>query len=303
VSISRRSVLSSAVLATGAALAAASASRNARPGRDTSIGIRNSAAVADQSGTLAVGIALGSGYQNYFISLSAADQQQEIGRMQAAHIAWVRMDADWETVQPTANGGFDWSVPDATAKVMLAAGMKLDVLLYESPAWARRAAWTAPLRSPWPTPDPALYAAYCAAAAAHYSAMGVHTFELWNEPNLDPGVAPPPKAGTPSGWGFLSPLGFADLAVAAYPAIKAADPAATVLGGTLATHDENGFGGTVRTASWAALKAGATSAQITCAGAVSSDAWMLLADADGLFPVGTVITAARTGIGYTVAPR
>jgi hypothetical protein len=84
-----------------------------------------------------VGVALGSGYQSYFTTLSASDQQQEIARMRAAHISWVRMDADWNTVQPTASGGFDWSVPDLTAKVMLAAGMRLDVLLYESPTWAR----------------------------------------------------------------------------------------------------------------------------------------------------------------------
>jgi hypothetical protein len=303
VTISRRRLLSSAALAAGGiALGATSLRSNAATGPVTSLADRNSAAVANASGGLNVGVALGSGYQDYFATLSASGQQSEIERMQAANIAWVRLDADWETVQPTASGGFDWSVPDATATVMLAAGMQLDVLLYESPAWARRAAGAAPLDSPWPTPDPSLYAAYCAAAAAHYSAMGVHTFELWNEPNLDTGVAPAPKLGTPSGWGYLSPLGFADLAVAAYPAIKAADPVSTVLGGTLATHDEYGSGGTVRTASWPAVPAGAASAQVACATAASADVYMLLADANSAFPVGTVITAVQAGAGYTVAP-
>jgi len=259
------------------------------------------AEVASTSGALSVGVALGSGYQSYFASLSASAQQSEIERMQAANIRWVRLNADWNIVQPTATGGFDWSVPDQTANVMLAAGMKLDILLYESPVWARLAAGAAPLESPWPTPDPSLYAAYCAAAATHYSAMGVHTFELWNEPNLDTGVAAG-KAGTPSGWGYLSPLGFANLAVAAYPAIKAADPDSTVLGGTLATHDEYGYGGTVRTASWSAIAAGSTNAQVTCTAAASADLYTLLADADGLFPVGTIISSVEPGVGYTVAP-
>jgi hypothetical protein len=298
--ISRRSVLTSGALAAGA-VALGTMPLLRRPGGTPAV-TGHLAEAASTSGALAVGVALGSGYQSYFASLSSGAQQYEIGRMQAANITWVRLDADWNTVQPTADGGFDWSVPDATAGVMLAAGMNLDILLYESPAWARLAAGAAPLGSPWPTPNPALYATYCAAAATHYSAKGVRTFELWNEPNLDTGVAPAPKLGTPSGWGYLSPLGFADLAVAAYPAIKAADPGATVLGGTLATHDEYGYGGTVRTASWAAIAAGSASAEVICATAASSDLYTLLADADGLFPVGSYITGVQPGAGYTVAP-
>lgn len=293
--ISRRSVLASGVLAAGS-VAAWSLRKSGPP---ASVGPLVKAASTSEARD--VGIALGSGYQSYFTSLSSDDQQTVVKQMQAANIGWIRLDADWNVVQPTADSGFDWSVPDETASVMLAAGMKLDVLLYESPDWARLAAGAAPLNSPWPTPEPSLYADYCAAAATHYSAVGVHTFELWNEPNLDSGVAPG-KAGTPSGWGYLSPLGFADLAVAAYQAIKAADSSATVLGGTLATHDEYGYGGTVRTASWATVPAGSTSAQVSCTTASSSDQYTLLADAHGAFPVGTHVTEVNPGVGYTVAP-
>lgn len=301
VNISRRSLLTSGTLAVGVS------ALGARRGPGTSAGSGTAAVggfeqVASTSGIPTVGVALGSGYQAYFAGLSSSAQQSEISRMKAANISWVRLDADWNVVQPNQNGGFDWSSPDATATVMLAAGMNLDILLYESPAWARLAAGAAPLGSPWPTPDPSLYAQYCAAAATHYSAMGVHTFELWNEPNLDSGYAPAPKLGTPSGWGYLSPLGFAGLAVAAYPAIKAADPDAFVLGGTIANHDEYGYGGTVRSASWAQIAAGATTAQISCATAASTDRYMMIADADGLLPAGTHITDVQPGVGYTVAP-
>ncbi|HWG24106.1 hypothetical protein [Actinospica sp.] len=260
------------------------------------------APVASTSSGPAVGLALGSGYQSYFATLSSSAQQSEISRMKAANIAWVRMDADWNDIQNPKAGDFDFSVPNATASVLLAAGMNLDILLYESPVWARLAAGATSLNGPWPTPDPALYADYCAAAAGNFSAMGVHTFELWNEPNLDSGVAPAPKLGTPSGWGYLSPLGFADLAVAAYPRIKAADPQAFVLGGTLANHDEYGYGGTVRSASWAQISAGSATAQINCAAAASTDLYMLIADANSLLPAGTYVTAVQPGVGYTVAP-
>jgi hypothetical protein len=96
--ISRRRLLSSAALAAGGiALGATSLRRNAATGPVTSLADRNPAAVANASGGLNVGVALGSGYQEYFTTLSASGQQSEIGRMQAANIAWVRLDADWET--------------------------------------------------------------------------------------------------------------------------------------------------------------------------------------------------------------
>lgn len=250
-----------------------------------------------QKGNLALGIALGSGYQNYFASLTSGQQQTVISQMKACGITWIRMDADWWTVQTTQNGGFNWSAPDAVANVFLAAGMNLVILLNEAPAWALQAAGTAPLHSPWPTPTPSLYAAYCAAAATHYSSLGVHVYELWNEPNLDLG------AGTQAGWGHLSPLGFAGLATAAYPAIKAADPKAYVLGGTLATSSELGTAGTSRSgASWSAVSAGATSATITCSAALSGDAYGLLTDTADGWPLGTVISASTAGTGWTVTP-
>lgn len=247
-------------------------------------------------GNLAIGIALGSGYQAYFASLSSSQKTSVINQMKAAGITWIRMDAEWWTVQPSS-GAFDWSVPDATADPLLAAGMNLVILLNTSPLWARRAANTTPLFSPWQTPDPGLYATYCAAAATHYSAKGVHVFELWNEPNLNLG---PNSA---AGWGHLSPLGFAELAVAAYPAIKNADPAAFVVGGTLATSSEFGTAGSDKTnASWTAVPAGATSATITCSAASSADAYGILTDTADGWPTGTVITAATTGTGWTVKP-
>lgn len=248
-----------------------------------------------KKGNLAVGVALGSGYQAVFAALSSGAQQTVISKMKAAGITWIRMDAEWWTVQPTS-GAYNWSVPDATASVMTAAGMNLVILLNESPVWARRSAGVG-LGTPWQTPTPSLYAAYCAAAATHYSAMGVHTYELWNEGNLDTG------ASTAAGWGPWSPLGAAELAVAAYPAIRAADPRAFVLGPSLATSSEFGTAGTSRTgASWSAVTAGATTAAITCTAAVTGDLYGILTDTVDGWPVGTIISSSTAGTGWTVRP-
>jgi hypothetical protein len=247
-------------------------------------------------GNLALGISLGSGYQAIFAALSGAAQQAVITKMKAAGITWIRLDAEWWTVQPTQNGGYDWSVPDASVDVFRAAGMNVLVLLNESPVWARRTAG-AVLGTPWQTPDPALYAAYCAAAAVHYTAKGVTAVELWNEPNLDSGAT------TAAGWGPWSPLGAAELAVAAYPAIKAASPNTWVLSPSLATSSELGTAGTDRTgASWSTVAAGTTTATITCPAAVAGDQYGLLTDLTDGWPLGTIITAASAGTSWTVRP-
>jgi hypothetical protein len=247
-------------------------------------------------------VALGSGYQSYFASMTASAQAALIAEMQASNIEWVRIDADWSQVEPD-EGTYCFTATDTVVSALTSNGMNVVILLYESPQWARQPAGTAPLDSPWPTPDPAQYAAYCQKVVERYSAApyGVHTYELWNEPNLDTGVAAG-KSGTSSGWGYLSPMGFAGLATAAYPLIKEADPDSLVLGGTLATHDEYGYGGTVRSgASWPAIASGATTAQVSCATAAAGDQYMLIADASALLPVGTYIAQVQTGVGYTIA--
>jgi hypothetical protein len=67
------------------------------------------------------------------------------------------------------------------------------------------------------------YAAFAGAAAARYSALGVHHWEIWNEPNIVQFWQPRPD-----------PARYAALLVAASAAIRAADPAATIITGGLA---------------------------------------------------------------------
>ena len=80
----------------------------------------------------------------------------------------------------------------------------------------------------WP-PDPGRYAAYAARLARRYGPLGVHHWEVWNEEN------------SPTFWqpGVDAAL-YTRLLAAAYPAIKAADPAATVILGGLAPQADSG---------------------------------------------------------------
>jgi hypothetical protein len=73
------------------------------------------------------------------------------------------------------------------------------------------------------SPSPTAYPAFAQAAVARYAALGVHTYEVTDEPN------------TAHYWN--APINVAEyttLLQATYPVIKTADPAATVLVGDLA---------------------------------------------------------------------
>jgi hypothetical protein len=239
-----------------------------------------------------IGIAWGSGYQNRWRNMPAAQQSAALAKMVASGISWARIDCEWWTVQPTS-GGFDFSTVDPVVTALRAAGIDVLLLLNTVPGWALRPAGAAPLFAPNPTPDPARYAAYCAAAVAHFTPLGVRAFELWNEPNLT-------SRTSLQGWSYRLAQGYAELATAAYPAMKAAAPGCYILGGTLATSPVLGAAGTARTCTWGQVSAGASTATVTCGAAAAGEAPGFLAG--GGWPDGSLISAVTPGVGYTVAP-
>jgi hypothetical protein len=89
-------------------------------------------------------------------------------------------------------------------------------ILY-TPAWARPRGTD----STW-APDPGLYGEFAGRVARHFAGLGVHAYEIWNEPNTASFWSPRPD-----------PLAYTHVLQAAYGQIKAADPTATVVtGGT-----------------------------------------------------------------------
>jgi hypothetical protein len=244
-------------------------------------------------GNIPIGVAFGSGYQNRFVRTLTPDQRTAaVQKMRDNGITWARIDAEW-WVTEVVRGTYTWTDVDTTVNALIAGGINVVVLLHQTPAWAFLPANTAPLFASKPTPDPALYAKYCADAVRHFSTLGVHVYELWNEPNLT-------TASSPSGWNEKSVAGFTGLSVAAYPAMKAADPNCFVLAGTLATASEFGTAGVDKACSWSAVPSGAATAIITCASAVAADVPGFIYDAASVWPTGTAITAVGSGT-YTVS--
>ena len=143
-------------------------------------------------------------------------QASQLASMKAIGITSVRLDANWDWVQYGGQTSFDWTGLDQVVKSSRAAGMSVDLIIDGSPPWAAQSGTTGN-----PPASAAQYATWAADVAARYGPLGVSTFEIWNEENINWGPSANAAAYT------------ADL-IAAYAAIKKVDPSAFVISGGLA---------------------------------------------------------------------
>ncbi len=165
--------------------------------------------------SIPIGIALGSSL------VGASDQRiaADLDDVAALGATWVRADLPWASVEPAAAGRDSWGFFD---RLVAAAGARrlqvLPVLAY-SPGWARPAGCTSEQCAP---ADPAPFAAFAAAAAARYAPLGIHTWEIWNEPNTREFWRPAPD-----------PAAYVALLAATAPAMRAVDPSVRLVSGGL----------------------------------------------------------------------
>lgn len=140
-----------------------------------------------------------------------------IGLMKASGVTTVRLLVPWIAIQRTP-GSYDWSMVDKTVNAAFAQRISVLATLNSPPAWA-----VAPGQPPVAgrPASAAAFGQFAGAVAAHFKGK-VAAYEIWNEPNAAAFFAPAPD-----------PAGYADLLKAAYPAIKAADPDASVVTGGL----------------------------------------------------------------------
>lgn len=164
-------------------------------------------------------IGISGGYG--LISEPESDLTRELDIYRAMGVSWLRIDVDWSEIEAT-HTVFDWSTVDRV--VAAASGFDILGVLAYSPLWATSD--TGETHAP-PT-HTSDYAAFCTAAATRYAGK-IAAWEVWNEPNIT------------NFWSTgVSASGYTALVKAAYPAIKAADPSATVVAGALSPATESG---------------------------------------------------------------
>jgi hypothetical protein len=168
-------------------------------------------AAIDESNTT-IGIADSDLYFASPVEVDAA-----LDQMQAMGVNTVRIGIPWAGINPVP-GYFNWSQADYMINAADARGMGVLAVITTTPGWANDP--SAPGIYGHPA-SPADFGAFAGLAAQRYAGK-VGAYEIWNEPNAAPFYGPQPD-----------PAGYTQLLKAAYPAIKAAHPNATVIGGVV----------------------------------------------------------------------
>jgi hypothetical protein len=162
--------------------------------------------------------------------------EEDASFMRAGGIETVRWPLPWSAVQPTRNGGYDWSGFDEVVEVAARHGLQVLPFLYSTPGWVARKPTTLPIdngraRTAW--------TAFLQAAVRRYgpegefwtqhahegvnyepaipTALPIRTWQVWNEANFFYFAYP------------ASPQRYTKLLKLSSPAIKAADPGAKVI--------------------------------------------------------------------------
>ncbi|MCU1429981.1 MAG: hypothetical protein JWL83_3981 [Actinomycetia bacterium] len=167
---------------------------------------------------VADGREVGFSFYGGILANPRADVNADFDRAKATGATWVRLAFNWSTLEMHGKGQFNWGPSDALVSAANARGLKIDAVVSYAPFWARPGG-SNDIAPPTNSND---YGDFLAAATARYAPLGVHTWEIWNEPNLFTMWSPKPDIAK-----------YTSLLKAAYPRIHAIDSSATVLtGGT-----------------------------------------------------------------------
>ncbi len=147
---------------------------------------------------------------------SLDDLRRDLDQMRALGVRRIRLDLSWGRVEGV-KGVYDWEQPDRVFNEARKRGIRVLAVIGYQPDWAQRYDGAG---RPLPV-DQEGFADFAAAAARRYRVQ-VGAWEIWNEPNLQRFWIAPPDAGQ-----------YADLVNAVAPRIRAGDPGAPILVGSM----------------------------------------------------------------------
>ncbi len=151
----------------------------------------------------------------------------------ASHAGMIRVDLGWVALQPNPPpAGYDWAAADQTIQAARNNHLEILAVVTELPKWASSNPGDPSFRFYPPNADSwDDWQAFITAFVNRYGSNGtneIRHWEIWGEANL-----PDQWKGTPAEYARLYAL--------AYDAIKAADPAATVLMAGMTEHNQPGW--------------------------------------------------------------
>ena len=154
--------------------------------------------------------------QMYFYSQT--DTDTAMGLLKNAGVGTIRILIPWAGVEP-AEGTFDWSAVDRMVNSANANGIKVLGVIDSTPDWAAVPGQPTLAGAP---EDLDAFGTFVSDVATRYQGE-IADYEIWNEPNSDTFWSPAPDAAQ-----------YTALLKVAYTAIKAADPNALVIAGSVA---------------------------------------------------------------------
>lgn len=191
------------------------------------LSIVQTATIKDDSTT--IGIADSDMYDP---NLTEEDIIKRFDDMQALGVDTLRVLVPWGAIQQAEPGSplealfpQDWSRIDFILSQAQQREMAVLGVLNSTPYWGG-ADGSGCLGCPGVAPDPAKFAAFAGEAVSRFNELYpgvVSAYEVWNEPNYYRSWFP-----------VVDPVAYTEVLKAAYTAIKAADPNATVVAGVLA---------------------------------------------------------------------
>jgi hypothetical protein len=156
---------------------------------------------------------------------SAADVEKDLDLMASTGARWLRVGISWAHVEP-APGVYNWVSTDRVVHGALQRGLSVLAAVSSAPDWDSAKGCHQDECAP---ADPAPYAAFMRIAVARYAPLGVHAWEIWNEPNHEPFWAPRPD-----------PVAYTKLLKLSANAIHETDPTAVVMNGGLSPAPDEG---------------------------------------------------------------
>lgn len=156
--------------------------------------------------------------------MNQADLDTAMQQLQSMGVTQIRVFLPWRAMEPT-DGTYNWTQADQLLDTAASHGIAVDAAITSTPTWASPYGGLVADGAPRAASD---YASFVAAVASRYGSAAnngdakIAAYEIWNEPNGFTGWYPTPDAAA-----------YTALLKAAYTAIKAVDPTATVVGGVL----------------------------------------------------------------------
>ncbi|MEA2588935.1 MAG: polysaccharide biosynthesis protein PslG [Actinomycetota bacterium] len=166
------------------------------------------------------GLRIGISYGDTLAGLSPAQLARTLDDAVTLGVGWIRVDLSWADVQGRSPSSDEWGAFDRIATAAQERNLDVLAILAYAPAWARPTGCSSEKCAP---ADPGSFAAFASDAVRRYAPLGVRTWEVWNEPNLTGFWKPQPSVPD-----------YLRLLKATVPAIRAVDPGATVIAGSLA---------------------------------------------------------------------